>query len=89
MPTVYIQEFEVEGSGDFPFDMFRYDQCYPVREGTDTGQMSTPSYGRHPLPKRVIKLERIMLNKHQMPTSDRWKSFLWRVVEGSVKTRKI
>ena len=87
MPTVYIQEFEVEGSGDFPFDMLRYDSCWPVREGTDTGSLAI-TYGR-PLPMRRIRLARYVFHRQEVPTSGRWKSFLWRVVEGSVKTRKL
>jgi hypothetical protein len=88
MPTVYIQEFEVEGSGNFPFDMLRYDSCYPVREGEDTANLASPKWARNELPHRTIRLKRIVFNSQQMPTTGRWKSFGWKVVEGSVKTRK-
>ncbi len=86
---VYRQEFEVEGSGDFPFDMLRYDRCYPVREGTDTANLSAPRYVRDVLPFRRIRLARYVMNKHQMPTFGRWESFTWRVVEDSIKTEKL
>ena len=87
MPIVYRQEFEVEGSGDFPFDMLRYDNCWPVREGTDTGNMAI-TYGR-PFPMRRIKLARYVFSKSDYPTEGRWKSFLWRVIPESIKTEKL
>jgi hypothetical protein len=38
-----IKKFEVEGSGEFPIDMLRYDQCWP----TDTADALKirPAYG--------------------------------------------
>jgi len=89
MAKVYIQEFEVEGSGNFPFDMLRYDFCSPVREGTDTANMEAPIYDRDKLPHRRIKLKRYVFNKASYPTSNRWKSLGWKVVEESVYTREV
>jgi hypothetical protein len=64
--------FTVEGSGDFPFDMLRYDCCWPKDEGQD-------SYG---IPRASIEPRRITLLSHSehAPTSGRWESFGWRVV---------
>jgi hypothetical protein len=89
MPIVYRQEFEVRGEGDFPFDMLRYDRCWPAREGEDTAYMAKAHYQREKLPLRTIKVVRYVFHRQEMPTSDRWKSFWWEVVEGSVKTEKL
>ena len=86
---VYVQEFEVEGSGDFPMDMLRYDRCYPAREGTDSANLCASRYRRSRLPRRKIMLRRLVTNRHAMPTSVRWESFGWWIVEGSVSTRKV
>ena len=66
--------FIVEGTGEFPFDMLRYDQCWPAGE-VDASQMM--EHNNHGLVKRKVVLE--TFNKHA-PTSGRWASFLWRVV---------
>jgi len=85
---LYYQEFEVEGSGDFPMDMLRYDFCSPRREGDDTGNLYAPMYSRERLPVRRIQLKRLVTHKDKMPTSGRWASFGWRVIPETIKTRK-
>ncbi len=87
MPTVYVQNFEVEGSGDFPFDMLRYDSCYPMREGKDTANM-VKRYRGERLERRVIKLQRIIFHRNEVPTSGRWESFGWKVITESIQIRK-
>lgn len=67
----YITTIVVEGSGDFPFDMLRYDQCYPASE-RDSYLMG---YGH----KRQVTLTRSSVNA-MPPTYRRWASFLWEVV---------
>jgi hypothetical protein len=88
MPIVYVQTFEVEGSGDFPFDMLRYDSCYPVREGTDTANLAKRYRGER-LEKRVIRLQRIIFDRSHDPTYGRWESFGWKVIPESISIRKI
>jgi hypothetical protein len=88
MPVIYIQEFEVEGSGNFPLDMLRYDSCYPVREGRDTANLCAREFSRDRLPPRTIRLRRFVFNSQQMPTTGRWESFGWKVVKDSISTRK-
>jgi hypothetical protein len=64
-------EFTVEGSGTFPFDMLRYDICWPASEPDsyrlDNGRMTN---------KRHVKLKGL-----KPPTFARWTSFGWTVLE--------
>jgi hypothetical protein len=59
--------FEVEGEGNFPTDMLRYDRCWP--ESTEDASKFFPNGER-----RVVRL--IGFNQ---PNIARWASFLWRV----------
>jgi len=70
-------EFTVEGSHEFPWDMLRYDRCWPKSEDQITSLAPfhrSSSYNE----KRQVKLRG--LNE---PTDGRWMSFGWRVVEFS------
>mgnify|MGYP003140530484 FL=1 len=63
--------FEVRGSGEFPWDMLRYDRVYPTTE---------------PAPDRYAeadkwKLIRTVKVEGQGCTPDRWASFGWKVVD--------
>jgi hypothetical protein len=60
-------EFAVEGRGDFPADMLRYDHCWPATEA-----MSRLLGQSH---NRVIYLKGLT-----GPTPARWASFGWKVV---------
>jgi hypothetical protein len=64
--------FTVEGSGTFPFDMLRYDCCWPYSEGYDSGQLEPHERGK----RRVVLATRW----RNAPTVGRWNSFNWRVV---------
>lgn len=61
--------FVVEGSGEFPFDMLRYDCCYPMTERYDSPQLA----GRD---RRRVTLETMHV---AAPTPARWASFGWTV----------
>lgn len=65
--------FTVEGNGEFPFDMLRYDSCWPYCEGRDV-----PSLVRYG-PKGLRRVVLQTTNPHA-PTARRWQSFNWRVV---------
>lgn len=69
-----IHEFVVEGSHDFPFDMLRYDACWPRT------QEDTPKVGYRPRGKSAPKRQ-VTLVSHKAPTPDRWASFGWDVVK--------
>lgn len=68
-------EYAVEGSGEFPFDMLRYDQSFPATE-QDSRKMSSDYYQR----RIVVLWAFIQLGTDRVPTHDRWRSFLWAVV---------
>lgn len=75
--------FVVEGSGTFPFDMLRYDACYPDSEAYDSPNLDwsgQPGLRRVRLCHRVLKDE----NLWNYP-SPRWPSFGWRVLPDSIK----
>jgi hypothetical protein len=68
-----VQRFTVEGSGEFPFDMLRYDSCWPHTE-QDSGLLTAEG-------KRQVQLDREVSSRRSVPTTARWESFNWRVIE--------
>lgn len=59
--------FQVTGKGVFPFDMLRYDGCYPM----DTGSAQL-------LPETVLRTIKLVAPDGHC-TEGRWNSFLWSV----------
>lgn len=75
-------EYYVTGGGIFPFDMLRYDSCWPV--GGDDAAMMSADYS--PLTPREARMPRsIKMRSYREPTIARWSSFNWSV--GSEKLR--
>lgn len=70
---VYIQQLVVEGAGEFPWDMLRYDSCWPADE------RESPKLQTHRTEKRSVELTRMTRNTRG-PNERRWKSFGWTVV---------
>jgi hypothetical protein len=66
-------EFTVEGRGDFPYDMLRYDLCWPASQQDSRFIASTG----HP----NLQPPKICLKGLKAPTPARWESFGWKVVE--------
>lgn len=64
--------FTVEGFGEFPLDMLRYDCCYPDKPSDAEAMSTTPFSGR-----RKVTL---VSNWPSAPTQGRWQSFSWPVV---------
>jgi hypothetical protein len=62
-------EFEVQGSGDFPADMLRYDLCWPADE-TSSGRINNRRRAQY-----TVKLKGL-----KPPTPARWASFGWKVL---------
>lgn len=60
--------FIVEGRGEFPADMLRYDECAPLHYA-DTEAMK----------KRGLRMVSLTSRKHT-PTFARWESFGWSVL---------
>lgn len=68
--------FKVQGRGGFPFDMLRYDECWP--ETTNDALML-----QHPDTLEGLKAVRTITMataSRNAPNAKRWESFLWRVV---------
>jgi hypothetical protein len=63
-------DYWVTGRGHFPFDMLRYDRCWPCT-GEDAILIDYNQRNREP--------RSIHLRSYQMPTIGRWSSFLWSV----------
>lgn len=62
--------FVVEGSGAFPFDMLRYDQCWP-RDGA--GSTVLPMMHR----RRVV----LVSDWFEAPSARRWEASAWQVID--------
>ena len=65
--------YRVSGRGKFPFDMLRYDQCWPRRE-RDSALID--AHTRHPNVEWEVELMGT-----RMPTAARWRSYGWEVVQ--------
>lgn len=70
-----LHDFTVEGTGQFPLDMLRFDECWPQRidDACDMGDADSESRTRI---RRTIRLRGI-----KAPTPARWASFGWQVIE--------
>lgn len=75
MPQVQGYTFTVRGSHEFPWDMLRYDRCWPASEDQVT---SLAPYHRSSTFTWVRNVKLKGLNE---PTDGRWASFGWTVVE--------
>ena len=69
IPRVWT--FTVAGEGPFPFDMLRYDICYPKRE-TDSAEIERTT-------RRERRTFHVTLVSSKAPTEERWGSFGWAV----------
>lgn len=69
----YAQTFEVEGSGEFPWDMLRYDGCFPAREEDSHTMAAARAPGT-----RTVRLVRYTPTDRP-PTDSRWRSLGWDV----------
>ena len=70
--------FTVRGGGPFPFDMLRYNGCHPRTQEEVTAMMNSGEF-------RDVKLTMYhQPGDRDAPHRERWKSFLWSIVEDSV-----
>lgn len=69
-------EFTVEGTGPFPIDMLRYDECWPAGEAHDAAAIANTFH-----PRNIGAPWRITLKSRKLdaPTYKRWESFSWKV----------
>ena len=63
--------YTVQGRGDFPWDMLRYDRAYPLTD---------PSPSQYETDPKAWTTARTVQIEGQDCTPDRWASFLWTVV---------
>jgi hypothetical protein len=68
--------YTVEGCGEFPFDMLRYDASYPTTS-SDANSIPIPDAG--PTTRRSVSLTHASDSRIWGPTLGRWESFGWRV----------
>lgn len=68
--------FAVSGSGDFPFDMLRYDACWPS-SSLDASSIGQPCYSERK-GHRVVILACRPGGYGVVPTVARWASFGWK-----------
>lgn len=81
MAKQYRYHYVVTGRGQFPFDMLRYDRCWPSDDTHGLGvSRGDPGYGE------VREIKMAGLNP---PTEDRWASFLWYVKRDSLEKRDV
>jgi len=70
---MYYTLFTVTGRGIFPFDMLRYDTCYP-RHPEDAQRLVHQD-------QRTVQLVMTTRTKDRRPTEGRWASFGWTVTD--------
>jgi hypothetical protein len=73
---VYEKFIVVEGWGDFPIDMLRYDSAFPLTEEDSAIAQTLGVWGHG---RRCVALIVRSLN-NLGPTEGRWASFTWKVV---------
>lgn len=71
---MFIFKFTVVGKDHFPFDMLRYDACFPAT-GESAVSLSIPRTQK----ERTVTLRRFAVDKSWEPTCARWASFGWTV----------
>ena len=83
MPKAKYHEihFTVRGSGAFPYDMLRYDRCFPASERESAG-LACPYHGPESS-KRDVQITAVNYdgNNATAPTERRWNSFGWKVLD--------
>lgn len=77
-----LTTFTVVGRGAFPFDMLRYDACWPYAS-PDAGAIHYDNLTH----EGIREIRRVTLATHGrgVPTLGRWSSFGWSVDPNSIK----
>lgn len=68
-------DFLVRGNGPFPFDMLRFDECWPVT--AEDGNAMRVEAGAAPV---TVRMRARKPHPGTCPTAKRWESFGWSVV---------
>ncbi len=69
-------KFTVEGRGRFPYDMLRYDRCFPASSADSS--MIDPGWGKELIREVTLRTDQ---GKHFQPAAKRWESFGWRLID--------
>lgn len=85
---LYVVRFTVRGSGEFPFDMLRYDACHPRHESEARGLGRTYANGKAPTEPVSVELESRGRPSNWWPTAARWQSFGWTVVQTEIEAHE-
>lgn len=84
MPSNRAFDFEVQGRYPFPVDMLRYDRCCPL--GSDDAQAIYSSIADQGTKETfTIRLRAYAASGFTEPSAERWTSFGWSVVPGSLR----
>lgn len=75
----YRHKLTVSGSGNFPLDMLRYDQCWPESQF----DVEKIGYDADRIP-RPVSVVAVTDNKTSPFREDRWRSFGWQPQGGEV-----
>lgn len=70
-PVKKLVIFTVRGSGQFPWDMLRYDSCWPAEETQTHHMLDSRGGARH-----------VIMVGLREPTEGRWESFGWKIISG-------
>ena len=81
--AIYHHTFTVEGRGEFPHDMLRYDTCFPA-DGESAANLYYHVGIRES--RRRVKLVQVTIRKRHSITAARWDSFGWLVVKADPET---
>ena len=76
----YPISFVVEGRGDFPLDMLRYDSCFPAAPDDAAAIANSLDLERRTRGVTRVRLYARAATRDGL-TPARWASFLWNVVE--------
>jgi hypothetical protein len=79
MRNPIIKTFTVEGTGEFPLDMLRSDQCWPA--AVDDAARIGAHYGMADPDGVRARLVRLETAAKYAPNRQRWQSFRWRVID--------
>lgn len=69
-----LYEYYVTGRGAFPFDMLRFDSCWPA-----TGEDAQKMLDGNDVFANLGQTVSIKMHSYKEPTTDRWSSFVWSV----------
>lgn len=79
-PRMDVTDFTVEGRGDFPLDMLRYDECWPADGDSALRLIKKDKEDRAP-GETTFRQVNLRTNRSVNIHPKRWDSFNWKVVK--------